>query len=625
VKRAVWILGLFAIALTTAAAAALAAPSAPTDTFKLTAVGRLPFPERGYIVDLPRGAAVGHGQVHVTENALGVGDFTFDPLSSSGVSYGAILAVDASDSMAGKPVAAALAAARRFVAKRGANEQIGIVAFNGAVHVLQKPTADPGALSDALAQPPALAYATHIYDALGGSLQLLAKQKVSAGAIVLLSDGADVGSTTNLAAIVRRATTQHVRIFTVGLRSGAFDGSALRAIAAGTGGSYAEASSSEQLAGIYDALSSRLASEYLLQYRSAAAPKSSVDVSISIDGVGRANESYRAPTPSDLPPFHRSLGRRFLLSTFSLLLVSLFAAVILAFALRLLLESSKSHLVERVRAFAGEAKSAAAAEGLRRRADRATATSSRFARRRLDRLEEQLDIGRINATPTRIVVLTIAATVLAVLLLSALSPVFALLGLATPLLTRAYVRSKVKHVRDDFAEQLPPNLQVLASALRAGHSLVGALMSTVDNADEPSRAELGRAVADEQLGMPLDDAVRRVAKRMASRDLEQVALLAELQRTAGGNAAEVLDVIVGTVRERADIRRLVRTLTAQGRMARWILTALPIVTALGFWAVQPDIVGPMWHSGGGQVALAIASVMVGSGSMIIQRIVDIEI
>ena len=59
---------------------------------------------------------------------------------------------------------------------------------------------------------------------------------------------------------------------------------------------------------------------------------------------------------------------------------------------------------------------------------------------------------------------------------------------------------------------------------------------------------------------------------MANRDIEQVALLAELQRTSGGNSAEILDTVVGTIRERAEIRRLVRTLTAQGRMARWILT-----------------------------------------------------
>jgi tight adherence protein B len=243
----------------------------------------------------------------------------------------------------------------------------------------------------------------------------------------------------------------------------------------------------------------------------------------------------------------------------------------------------------------------------------------------MGKLDEQLDIGRIRLSRSAIIVLTGVATFLAIIILAAISPLFAILALGTPLITRSWIHWKVKKVREEFADQLPPNLQVLASALRAGYTLLGAMVATVENANEPSRSELGRAVSDERLGMPLEEAVRRVAKRMESRDLEQVALLAELVRTTGGNAAEVLDVIVGTVRERADIRRLVRTLTTQGRMARWILTALPIVAGLAFWAIQPDIVGPMWRSTGGQVALLIAAVMVALGSLSIQRIVEIEV
>jgi tight adherence protein B len=147
----------------------------------------------------------------------------------------------------------------------------------------------------------------------------------------------------------------------------------------------------------------------------------------------------------------------------------------------------------------------------------------------------------------------------------------------------------------------------------------------VENANEPSKSEFGRAIADERLGVPLEEAIRRVSARMASRDLEQVAMLAELLRTTGGNAAEVLDVIVLTVRERHDIRRLVRTLTTQGRMARWILTGLPIATGLAFWALQPDIVGPMWRSTIGQFFLLVAAIMVATGSYVIQKIIEIEI
>jgi tight adherence protein B len=183
----------------------------------------------------------------------------------------------------------------------------------------------------------------------------------------------------------------------------------------------------------------------------------------------------------------------------------------------------------------------------------------------------------------------------------------------------------VRKVRDEFSDQLPPNLQVLTAGLRSGYTLLGALVAMVDNANEPSKSEFNRVITDERLGVPLEEAIRRVSVRMASRDLEQVAMLAELLRTTGGNAAEVLDVIVLTVRERHDIRRLVRTLTTQGRMARWILTALPIATGLAFWALQPDVVGPMWRSTAGQFLLLVAAIMVASGSFVIQKIIEIEI
>jgi tight adherence protein B len=190
---------------------------------------------------------------------------------------------------------------------------------------------------------------------------------------------------------------------------------------------------------------------------------------------------------------------------------------------------------------------------------------------------------------------------------------------------RAFVRFRLRKVRDKFAEQLPPNLQVMSSGLRAGHSFVAALASVVEQAEEPSKKELRRALSDEQLGVPIDEAIRRVAVRMQSRDLDQVALVAELQRTTGGNVAEVLDVVVATIRDRQDVRRMVKTLTAQGRMARWILTALPILTGFFFYLIQPKIVGPFYGAVIGQIVLVLAAVAVLCGSLAIQRIVEIEV
>jgi tight adherence protein B len=597
---------------------------------QITPVGRLPFPERGYVIDLPVGAAISPSRVHVSENGLGMGEFTFDSLSSSGVSYGTILALDASDSMAGAPEAGAVEAARTFGARRAPGEEIGMVTFNVGVAVSREPAIDAGALHASLAQPPRLAYGTHLFDGVRRSLQLLAANKISAGSIVLLSDGADVGSSATLKQVIALATRQHARVFTVGLRSGAFDGTTLKTIASETGGTYAEASSPTELARIYSQLGSKLAREYLLTYRSLAAPGSPVDVSVTLDGVGASTAHYDAPTPSELPPYHRPFWRAVFLSGWTFFFLALAVMVLIGFAIRLVLDAARSRFVDRIRAFASEeeteqAASARRREEWRRRASRARASGSTAARGWLGKLEEQVDIGRIGISARAIVVVTVCATVIAIVLLGTISVFFAILGFGTPLLARAWVRWKVKKVRFQFAEQLPPNLQVLTAGLRAGFTLLGALVAMTENAGDPSRSEFERVISDERLGVPLEEAVRRVATRMASRDLEQVAMLAELLRTTGGNAAEVLDVIVLTVRERQDIRRLVQTLTAQGRLARWILTALPIVTGLAFWAIQPDIVGPMWHTTAGQFFLLIAAVMVTAGSMIIQKIIEIEV
>jgi Flp pilus assembly protein TadB len=494
---------------------------------------------------------------------------------------------------------------------------------------VQGPTVDSGQLNAAVARAPQLAYGTHIFDAVSRSLKQLATAKISAGSIVLLSDGADVGSTTTLDQVVAAAKKQKVRVFTVGLRSGAFDAKTLQSLAAQTGGSFAEASSPKELAGIYSNLGTKLAKEYALEYRSLAAPTSPVDVSVTLQGVGTGTSHYVAPTPSELPPYHRPFIRKFVLSGYTFILLALVVAGLIGVAVRLVLDAMRSRVVDRVRAFTEDSsqqtRDIPTGEEWRRRATRARASGSDAARTWLGRFEQQLDIGRIQLSSSTIIAVTIAGTIAAVVLLGTISVFFAILGLGTPFVTRAWVRWRVKKIRDEFADQLPPNLQVLASGLRAGFTLLGALVAMVDNAGEPSKGEFERVITDEQLGVPLEDAIRRVATRMASRDLEQLALLAELVRTTGGNAAEVLDVIVGTVRERADVRRLVRTLTTQGRMARWILTALPIATGLAFWAIQPDIVGPTWHTAGGQFMLLLAALLVTAGSYSIQKIIEIEV
>jgi tight adherence protein B len=613
-----------------AGAAALAASAAQADTggfTHLTQIGRVRSPERAFLLDLPPGTSVAHRQVQVRENGRRIDGFSFAPIQAVDGRFGVILLIDASDSMRGSPSKAALAAARAFVRRAGPSEQIGVVAFNRKTSVLATPADGAGALRAALSRPLRLGYGTHIYDAVGTALEQLRGTDVSSGSVVLLSDGADTGSRLDEARAAERARAEHVRVFTVGLHSASFRASPLRKLALDTGGSYSEAVSAGDLASIYESLGRQLSSEYVIRYRSRTAPGTHVSVSVRVADVGTVSAEYVTARPAPIAPFSRSLFERFWSSPASMVLIALLAASLAALGALLLLRVPKGTLLKRISEFV----SVVMPED--ERAHRAALTTKVFAGAEESlaktqwwaRFQEELEIARISIPAVHILFGAAFATLLAAIVLYLISPIFIVFALGVPFIVRELVQRKLKGVRGDFAEQLPDNLQVLASALRAGHSFVGALAVVAADAPEPAQREFQRVVADDQLGVPIEDSLREVARRMESSELEQVGLLAELQRESGGNMAEVLETVVETIRERFDLRRLVKTLTAQGRMARWILTLLPVFLAVAISLLNPAYMRPLFATTPGQVLVALATVMVVTGSLVIKRIVNIKV
>src|SRR4029450_3123236 len=221
---------------------------------------------------------------------------------------------------------------------------------------------------------------------------------------------------------------------------------------------------------------------------------------------------------------------------------------------------------------------------------------------------------------------TLVLTLLVMWLLGTLiAGPLALVGLVVPFFVRGFISNRVEKKRRSFGDQLPDNLDVVASGLRAGHSLVGGLSLVINDADEPSRSEFQRVVTDEQLGIPLEDALGSVAHRMNNRDIEQVALVSSLQRETGGNAAEVLDRVTENIRERQALRPLVRTRTAQGRLSRWIVSILPVALLLLISLINPSYMRPLFTHTSGKVILAVGALLIVAGSLVIKRIVEIKI
>jgi tight adherence protein B len=618
---------LLLLACAIAAGSLVGAAGAAGGGLQLTEARGASFPNRAYVVSLPGNQALPANGIAVTENGNSVVDVKVQPASAvSKKTFGVVLAVDASQSMVGAPIEKAMAATRAFASARNPNQQIALVVFNGTSVVVLPFTTSTKRIDAALSQVPKIAYGTYIYDAVAKAETMLQQANIQSGSIVVLSDGADTGSKHTGSEVAAAARAAHIRLYTVGLNSPKFDRSTLASLASEGGGEYTLAKSASSLAPLFNSLSQRLAREYLVEYKSLAAPQAKVKVNVQVAGVGSASSAYQSPAlpVTTVPPYHRSIGQRIWGSPLLMVVFAPLVAGIISLFAYGVVTTKGAGLPERMVEFVS-------VPGLQKKGEAVAATGvtdpDAAKPGMWERFDRKLEIAQIHMNGVTYVAWTVVATVLAFLLLVAItsSPWWALLALIVPFASREYVVRKLARRRNAFAEQLPDALQVISSALRSGHSFAGALAVVVDSSSEPMKSEMHRVVADEQAGVPLDQSLEVVAARMDNHDLEQVALVAQLQREAGSNAAEVIDRVAETIRERFELRRLIKTLTVQGRMSRWIVTALPIAIVLILQLINPHYLHPLTSSLGGKIVLILAAALCVGGSLVIKKIVDIKV
>jgi tight adherence protein B len=172
-----------------------------------------------------------------------------------------------------------------------------------------------------------------------------------------------------------------------------------------------------------------------------------------------------------------------------------------------------------------------------------------------------------------------------------------------------------------FNAVLAECIDMLARALRAGHSVVGALEMLADNAQEPAASEFGEIFKQLNLGLPLRDALLQLLDRVPSPDLRVLVTAILVQRETGGNLVEILDRTVFVIRERLRIQGEIQVQTAQGRLTGWILTALPVVMMVLLNLVNPGYSSILFHDPFGRKLIYFSVGMLLVGSLIIRRII----
>jgi tight adherence protein B len=176
-----------------------------------------------------------------------------------------------------------------------------------------------------------------------------------------------------------------------------------------------------------------------------------------------------------------------------------------------------------------------------------------------------------------------------------------------------------------FADALPDTLQLVASSLRTGFSLPQALDAAQQDGVQPMAGELGRALAAARIGAPLEDELDLIAERTGSEDWRWAVMAIRIQRSVGGNLAEVLSTTVRTLRDRAANRRMVRSLSAEGRLSAYILIGMPIVVTAALLLFRRDYIRPLWTTTPGLVMVAGAVVFMAIGSWWMAQVVKVEV
>ena len=179
--------------------------------------------------------------------------------------------------------------------------------------------------------------------------------------------------------------------------------------------------------------------------------------------------------------------------------------------------------------------------------------------------------------------------------------------------------------RDKFNMQLPEALATMSNALRAGFSISQAFDSVVEQGEKPMSEEFAILQQQLRVGMSFEAALESMSERVGSDDLTLVTTAILISRKTGGNVTEIFDKISETIRGRMKIERKVKTLTAQGRMQGIIVSAMPVFLGVVMCILKPKMMAPFLTSMTGLICVAVMTILIVLGWMMIRKIIKIDV
>jgi tight adherence protein B len=586
---------------------------------------------------LPGGASPDLDSVTVTVGGETV-DASAETVEGGQVERTTVLVLDASNSMRGEKIAAAASAIDSFLASAPEDVQVGLVTFAGTVQQTIEPTTDHQAIVDELAQVE-LKPGTKLYDAVQTGADLAGTE--GARSLLVLSDGADTGSATSIEELSTAASEAGVVVDVVALGQSADQRATLDGLASAAGGQVIPADP-DALSAVFSAQAEALASQVVVTFDLPSGVSGEQTVAATLTAGGSAFSDSAFVTlgsaevgtePKVVEPGNSLIGPSGLM--IGAVAFGLGLAGILAFALGG--GASKSLSDQRLSAYFEQSGSGTSATGTGHRGrpkaegslkDAAVGLAGQVVKGDFeDRLSKRLAGAGSSLKPAEWLLLhaaiAVGAAFVGLILMGGVLMVVAFV--AGVLVPWWWLKRKHSKRLAAFNAQLAETLTLMAGGLSAGLSLPQAVDTVVREGHQPMAGELGRALIEQRLGIPIEETLENVAERMESEDFSWVVMAIRIQREVGGNLAELLNTVSETLRDREYLRRQVRVLAAEGKFSGYVLTALPIALFIYMLLFKGEFVAPLYTTGTGYLLLGVAVMMLIGGYIVMSRLTKIKV
>ena len=540
--------------------------------------------------------------------------------------------IDRSQSMHGKPLADAIAAARTFVGKKNGSDQLAVIAFGSKPQTLSPfSTAALDAQESLAGMTADKTQGTALYDAIVVAANQLKANELPGRVIVVLTDGADKGSKHTIDDATAAARRANAAIYAIGIEGTGFTPDPLIEIADKTGGQYYGASSTSALAAVYAKIADTLKRTWRVQYLTSARPGDRIHVEAAVIGNGTATSAFTVPgpPPTDAAP-SKIVPKGAYGPTGPLGIAAVVGFLILMATLFTFAGLRGSWVRSRISVHVGEtrvtSKAARKEKRLAALANVFRMTEKLFGKLAIwQRIAKMLERADVPLRTVEFFWIEVGAVVVAFVVgtvFGAAIPLVLIGVIVAGSIPYAVIWMKMRKRIRAFEDQLPDMLITIAASLKAGHSFKQGLQAVVDEGHPPANVEVKRVLMNASLGRPMDDALAEMADRVGSANFEFAITAVTIQRQVGGSLASLFDMVADTVRQRQQFARKIRALTAMGRMSAYTLVGIPFFIAGAVTVLNRSYMRPLYWTTPGRFLIVLGLVMMGLGSLFLKKIVS---